>query len=254
MKIYLAGKMDELGNWRDGLLEPQPYPPRALWHTEGNEDALMHDDDRITLNWPHGPNRLVLGVHDYTGPYRSLFPGMPNKWLGYLHGNEGRGQHGMMDTWEEHILAGTCLYRIREADVVFAYLNSFDSFGTMIELGYARALDKFVAVVENTEATGDESLWFASKVASRSATYSPTYWIDRTECRHDSAHERAFLRNALLEAISAYSADAAANKQTPADLRTTSRQSFQQIVRWTSDPRVRDEARRMIRLLEAGAA
>jgi len=142
---------------------------------------------------------------------------------------------------------------IRRCDLLFAYINDFASFGTFVEIGMAVALGKHVVLVEHADALGCDDygeygteLWFAGASAHRHEVYDP-----RPE--DGAMGECAFLRTVLLEEISRFSVRLAQTERR----KTVNRQiweqatgSFQQILRWTSDPRVRDEARRMIRYLD----
>lgn len=260
MRIYLAGKMDCLGDWRDHLLEPRAEKGKHLWHCEGNEAAIW--DDWVTslvdaepspIVWPTAPNRLVLGTHQYVGPYRSLLPDARGEHTGYLHGNEGRGQHGWLDNDDDRArIALYCYKRVEVADMVFAYLNSFDSFGALVEIGLAAARNKWLVIVQGDGAVGpyDEELWFAGALAHRYERFPGR--CDSDTVAPTPAEEGAFLRGVLLEEISKWAAWKEKAATRP-DFRATVSQSFQQVLRWTSDPRVRDEARRMIRLLEGAA-
>ena len=257
MRIYLAGKMDELGNWRDSLLDAPPGTAGKPWHapTRGGWDYPWNDDNPAVA-WPQGPNTLVLGTHDYTGPYRCELVDGDSGSTGVLHGNEGRGQHGSMESMADRRQIFTlCEMAIRRCDLFFAYVNDFDSFGTFAEIGIACALNKHVVVIEHEDAIGtdryhenenDTDLWFVGACAHRHILYKPT--------RQDGAgYEGFFLRTILLEEISRCSvhvAQAERRKTVNRQIWEQATDSFQQIIRWTSDPRVRDEARRMIRYLD----
>lgn len=253
MRIYLAGKMDKLGNWRDGLLLGPRRPTAPLWHASWPEEAAdVPWETQATVAWPEGPNTLVLGTHDYTGPYRSLLPWADSGISGILHGNEGRGQHGLIESEEDrNRIHALCMRGILRCDLFFAYINDFDSFGTFAEIGMAFALNKHVVLVEHEDAIGGggygEDLWFVGACAHRHDVYSPT--------GRDGGPvaECAFLRTILLEEISRCSvrlAQVERRKQATQQMWDRATGSFQQILRWTSDPRVRDEARRMIRYLD----
>lgn len=248
MRIYLAGKMDQLGNWRDGLLDvmhDEEYdPPRPSWETAGRYEALdacvsFQTKPHSALLWQDGIRGIVLGAHDYVGPFRSRMRRIPSEYKGTQHGSDGRGCGDKLDGSEQSLLVALCRGAIFRSDIVFAYVNSFDSFGTFAEIGYAAALNKTVTVVEREDCVQDDSLWFIRQLAQHRYVYSAT---------GDPDHEQSFLRSALLETISAHAAwRERASNLVPVG--TLARQSFEQILHWTSDPRVRAEARRMIKKL-----
>ena len=53
--------------------------------------------------------------------------------------------------------------RIRRADYILAYINETDCYGTLVEIGYARALNKKLAIGigPNISAAAFDDLWMA---------------------------------------------------------------------------------------------
>ncbi len=47
----------------------------------------------------------------------------------------------------KEVIVNRCLHHIRRCDAVHAYIDSFDCFGTLTELGYAAAMDKPIYLV-----------------------------------------------------------------------------------------------------------
>jgi hypothetical protein len=291
VRIYLAGKMDaEGGAWRDALLESPPAgrhatPRRPYW--ELVRDSAGGDLDLGQLGvqpWPTTPNRSVLGLHEYVGPYRTTYaPEIDSKYAGYFHGSTVTGQHGQ-SSWDDHpLIVRECWRAIHRADLMFAYITGPDCFGTLAEIGMAKGIGGYVVGVFETDAEWEDSdYWFAGQLCDAVVRTDgpvevgpeppPVDWS-----RWDSDEQRAVIeardawdlrrrkeagrvRGLLTNAILQWSARP--EPPAPVELvRTTEDQtarvfyeaahSFSQIAHWTADPRVRAEAQRMLRRLGA---
>jgi hypothetical protein len=231
MKIFLSGKVDEYnGQWRDQLLGQdyidRQHEPRWIIKTGWNH---LYNSGKNILEWPV-KNSIVLGTHDYTGPYRQVITDIDNnKSSGYFHGTTAIGQHGCMDYNDQTAIVTRCKEAINSSDLVFAYINSLDCFGTLAEIGYAAGRGKFVYVVYGPSIENGE-LWFADMVCGIPAG-------DNYE-----NEGKPSLKNDLLRAISTR----AAWNNPEISLLSESSFAFSQIQKWTADPRVRGEANRMI--------
>lgn len=176
-RIYLAGKIGgewytragENWNWRchlvDGLNEPVEYDV---------------DDE-----WPV-LERAVLDYWDYVGPYYcqptptladlghpkacSEAAFRSGSWTGCLHGVIDRQGHGVI--FGEEVVE-KCLRAIERADLFFAWLGGEDFHGTLIEIGYAKALGKPIVIASAHE---NEEWWFAYKCATYPRTFSEMLW------------------------------------------------------------------------------
>lgn len=275
MNIYLAGKMcPEKGSWRNHILGTEcvyakdgktfadgkrhRQQPRWLLVLEEDEWGGDWRDDQQCLvrPWPVR-DRIVLGQHAYVGPYRQeLSQDFEAKYLGWWHGAETFGQHGQMGHDEQKRIVSEARQGIHRCDMLFAYINDPEAWGTVAEIGYALALGKYVHLLINeTEVFSEEEFWFLSEMANGSKSgrvrESPDGWGAETE--------RDLVRDALKDAIVAFAAWQGPARPEPSG-EPTSRaaaeafDSFRQISQWTSDPRVRGEADRMVRFLarEAG--
>jgi hypothetical protein len=271
MNVYLAGKVDpKNGAWRNAILGMDyAYDSRKRervsvprWATE-----TPYDDDwkSVVNRWTPRPG-IVLGLHTYTGPYRQeIRPDVDWKHKGEFHGVTTWGMHGDFHTpgAEDHI-ATEAKAAIERSDLIFAYLNTPDAFGTLLEIGYAAALGKFVSLVIHEDAMwSPEDYWFVMRFASMPAAYvlNPRgdEWSPYEEfgscdyARVGSDDEGFVLKNELKNAFVAYSAKPNPTALMPVNtddrLLAEAAHSFMQILRWTSDPRVRDEAERMLRVL-----
>lgn len=288
MNIYLAGKMDsEKGRWRDSILgtdRARPKPPESRfpdgsysrqvprWHLPFDSEGYAQGWDETCIDtrispWPVRSG-IVLGRHDYCGPYRQQFTSeIDTKWSGEFHGSETFGQHGCMDWDDQQQVVAEALAAIRRADLVFAYVNDPEAWGTVAEIGYALALGKFVRLhVNDQEVFGEHEFWFVSGMCTpQGRYYDPSSCWDSDDYEgHEAGDGRGSIRHALKNAILDYTAwsekgsvlvRAAPEPSDDLGARIAGEvfDSFRQISQWTSDPRVRGEADRMLRYL-AGLA
>lgn len=253
MRVFLSGKADPLyGAWRNALLGMEPawapdadgirhYAPQPRWVLRRSLRTDRYDAAPEPPDWPSAPNSWVLDIHEYTGPYRiELPPGADTSSYGTFHATEWTGSHGWPDETWRPLIANRCLYQLAKADLVFAYINRPDCYGTLIELGFARALGKFVYLAVDVDAEWDwTDYWFAHEVASAGVNCSAP-----AEARDHDEHIRELFRGALVAWTASREARPGAAKTPPNVV-----QSFALIAEWTSDPRVRGEAQRMLRQL-----
>jgi hypothetical protein len=254
MNVYLAGKVDDqFGSWRDSILGTemgldgagQVIRNAPIWQKYYTQDD--YDDNRLLIDWKPIPD-AVLGLHTYTGPFRQVasHTGWPEKWLGEAHGITTSGQHGEADPECWAHIVGACCRAIEASDLVFAYINNPDAYGTVAEIGYAVARSKFVSVLigRGVPFEGDDF-----RFVETLAPHCVNYW----EVSGASEGERC--KAALKDAFVAYSAWREKMGSTcpmPARVNPTAQlviDSLLQITQWTSDPRVRGEAQRVLRVL-----
>lgn len=194
MKVFLSGKVDEQhGKWRDLLLGEKYTDGKPGPHWE-----LMHKGD--TFDDPFAPwptlRSAVMGTHDYVGPYRqTLGQEQDNSNTGYFHGVESGGSHGQMNFDDQQAVVAACMKGIDACDMLFAYINTANCYGTLCEIGYARARNKFVAVVAAPGVEGIDDMWFAGLLAN--------FYCDPTR---EDVTEKESLERAFLEAASHFSA------------------------------------------------
>ncbi len=121
MKVYLAGKITR-DPWRSGILGGAQIIDPGAWRWDGR--------------WPVLP-RVVLGTHDYVGPY----------YCGDSNHGPMKTNHAAPPIHDEHDSAQMarpeivrlCLEALSRADLLFVWLDSLDAFGTLVEIGFARA-------------------------------------------------------------------------------------------------------------------
>lgn len=165
-KIYLAGKIRK-NCWRHRIVRnlrgqaadgQNPYVPLPEW-------PILHG---VVLD----------GLGDYVGPY----------FLSCDHGcaHAGPGSHALTDaTGDKHYSAGCissadgldlesarstavrlCREAVSKADVVFAYIEEPSAYGTLVEIGWAHALDKKVWTCFGPGAWHDD-FWFTAECAEQ---------------------------------------------------------------------------------------
>lgn len=152
MRVYLAGKISA-GDWRTTIFGPRPM-------------SMSADD----INAPWGEEVIPGTSHVAVGPwFVSCDHGCahgPN-----THGVGATGEAGCVDAIQNdheclnrrQLTVDQCLLAIRRCDLFFAWLEPF-AYGTVTELGYAKALGKMI-VVGVAESAGD--LWFAKQMADK---------------------------------------------------------------------------------------
>lgn len=172
LKIYLAGKISK-HCWRHGVVTGL----RNAYNDVGSTD---HDGGHRTQRnpWPI-LRRAVTGGFDYVGPYftscdhgcahHKVFPPFDSK-----HGTDGGGLHGLQEEMcvtaaQPETVVSLCLEAIRVADIVFAWIDAPDCYGTIVEIGYAAALNKVIAVsfAPDFSFRTREAMWLAEACGRR---------------------------------------------------------------------------------------
>lgn len=152
--VYLAGKISP-NDWRNRFCN---Y--RGLFNAEE-----IKEFDPVIVN-----DNLSI-----TGPF----------FISCDHGcYHGEGKHGMGADWggcegiyftREDVL-GICTVQILAADIMFAYIDCRDCYGTLAEIGFAYSFNKDVVIVfANPELK--EEMWFIDKMQHRTGEVSDE-WIE----------------------------------------------------------------------------
>ncbi len=137
VKIYLAGSIKK-NCWRHNVVKGLRGAIEEIDSGECASSALHQF-------WPT-LHHAIFGRHHYVGPY---FTSCDH---GCFHGEDS---HGVGASVEKKIhdaeekkgdVVQVCLQAIHAADLVFAWIDSLDCYGTITELGYARAIGKTVCV------------------------------------------------------------------------------------------------------------
>jgi hypothetical protein len=156
LTIYLAGKIQK-GDWRSAIVDGQrlDYEYVQLFGTTFMGSCT---EQPAVDEWPILKN-VIDGVHHYSGPY---FVGCDH---GCFHGNDSHGcgkeydNHGCRVGWD---IPAHCEKAVRSADVVFAWISANDCYGTIAEIGMAKALGKHVWVASDRHY---RDMWFIYQLA-----------------------------------------------------------------------------------------
>lgn len=150
LRVYLAGKIS-LNDWRSGLLGPRPLSV-----------------DLSDINEPWGEQRIPGFNAVAIGPW---FVSCDH---GCAHGEAEHGQGivadgGCVDT-VDHLtrfcIVDRCLAAIDSCDLFFAWSEP-GAYGTMIEIGYAKAKGKPIHVGFPADRdTNHDDLWFSRFIAT----------------------------------------------------------------------------------------
>lgn len=148
LRIYLAGKITKRC-WRHTICAPGLAEYAECGYFPSN------------TRWPI-LRREIFDTHDYTGPF---FASCDH---GCYHGDDEHGNAASGAQCEHDALANRptvqrwCLEAIQVSDLLFAWIDSLDCYGTIVEIGYAAALGKriWVAGPRNFR-----DMWFAYQAA-----------------------------------------------------------------------------------------
>lgn len=175
MRIYLAGKI-AARDWRHKLVANITFHNEYGSPFEG--DSLSYDGNPAEFTgaeWPVLP-AAVLGKWDYTGPYfvcgnhcstmgansHNVGADTPIYYEVDNHGEVTTGQDGRTPKEETVRL---CLNAIKRSDMMFAWIDRPDCFGTLLEIGVAKHAGLYVAVAGLEEF---RDFWF---------TYTAADWV-----------------------------------------------------------------------------
>lgn len=157
MKIYLAGKIGP-NDWRHTIvtgLATVATPVRELSDAEtgGHGSVLIFD------TMP----RAIWGQHDYVGPFFQD----PNPW---------HFDHKFPETPNNtypapEAIIDACELAIRSCDIFFAWLDDQTAYGTLVEIGIARALGIEIWIASAPSLRWHD-LWFAGTCA----------WVHEHQC------------------------------------------------------------------------
>jgi very-short-patch-repair endonuclease/nucleoside 2-deoxyribosyltransferase len=146
--IYLAGKIRP---WTKGC--PQDWRLDIVSQLEHTIDGKWMREWLLKHGvWPILPQAIFERFH-YGGPF---FTDLSDTWSGHggpldaPHGIDATGAPGYKHAGDtpalRRLVVRLCLEAIASADLVFAWIDSPECYGTIYELGYAQALGKRIAV------------------------------------------------------------------------------------------------------------
>lgn len=145
LRFYLAGKIAP-NDWRHTIVtDLRNHCPNGAC------------GDGVYEPFPEIVPESIFGHHHYVGPFfvscdHGCFHG-PNR-----HGSDCNSERSNHDSLGIHpLVRERALRGIQNCDVLFAYINSTDCYGTLFEIGYANALGKPVFIALEKEFP---DLWF----------------------------------------------------------------------------------------------
>lgn len=167
IKIYLAGKINK-GDWRTSIVQTRNYPC-----------FFLNSEDREKF--------------EYSGPY------FISDDHGCFHGDSSHGRAADRDyptccgsdtekdqeiQYPERkiIVIEKCKKWIENSDILFVWLDSLDSYGTIAEIGYAHCLQKHICIAVKHGDIGEtimKEMWLCLKMTQNSiirADDSITAW------------------------------------------------------------------------------
>ena len=170
MKIYLAGRISQGNNWRHEIVGNLR---EACWHGCSEDDPPQ---------WPLVLPGAVIGGHDYVGP----FPvGCDHGCFHTEQGHANLNPDGLYDKKSHYIntkdpkvksirqsVVKQCLNAIDRCDLMFAWIQDSNCYGTLVEIGYAIGKGKAVIVATNDDRLLYGELWFAFESSLRVIKYA----------------------------------------------------------------------------------
>ena len=157
LKVYLAGKISSNG-WRQSIVDIRN-------NFSGDEKWKIRNGETIRYSYKIeivGPFFLSCDHSCYHGENSH---GVGLNSIYQAHGASG-DCYGQTDTFTEKEVNEICLKQICRSDVLFAYIDCNDCYGTLSEIGFARSLDKTIIIVfDNINRMKD--MWFIKEMADR---------------------------------------------------------------------------------------
>lgn len=209
MKVYLAGKISK-NDWRTALDGYRAFSMEAFYVVD-NENEKNENAHEFETYFGELPVISKFPYIEVTGPF----------FLSCDHGcYHGDSTHGVGATFDktktiithgvggcegivfsQDEVADICKNQIRRADMVFAYINSSDCFGTLFEIGYAAGIGKPVTVLFENHAL-QESMWFIKKCADIVFTFDPDYFDWPCTIRRETyLEESTWIANRIAKAF-----------------------------------------------------
>ncbi len=155
--IYLAGRINERCDWRGYILY-------GWQRGQGDCGSDLGSDEIVTL--PDGREIKYIGPRwkDLTGGHGTFASSAkmgPHAYADEFDGCE-HGGPGTAEIIDTHGCLIERLGEIHEADLVFAWIDSRECFGTLAEIGFSMGIGKIIVVAMPKR---DRELWFAARMA-----------------------------------------------------------------------------------------
>lgn len=159
-KVYLAGKISKYG-WRTFICKNY----RNIDIREVGSDYEYKENDELTITGPffipcdhgcyHGKGSHGVGVDMHEGHYIGGCMGAP---------------------FTRHDVVNICKQQIDNAEIVYAYIDSDDCYGTLAELGYASAKNKLI-VIDFQDGVLEEAMWFVKYLEKNNHSGYSYEWL-----------------------------------------------------------------------------
>lgn len=150
-RFYLAGKVSK-NCWRHSIV-------RDLRGAEILADAEFYNSYIL--------KNAIFGVFDYVGPYFICC----DHGCCHRKGHHGRHNGCENDRSGRSLAFSLCMQQIRRCDILFAWINSHDCYGTIAEIGYAHALGKKIYIALDRKR---DEMWFCKSMASDAPLIAPS--------------------------------------------------------------------------------
>ncbi len=160
-KIYMAGKV-YFGCWRHELVKD--LRGALEYDEEGYKEIPQIEEEEFIYTGPffmscdhgcyHGENSHGMGLYNIDSKIEYKPDGMS-----YY---PGEGGFSVKEN-PRQITQEKCITGIKNCDILFAWLDSEDSFGTFAEIGYAKALGKEIWIAYPHY---NQDMWFLYMMAN----------------------------------------------------------------------------------------
>ena len=152
--FYFAGKISSENNWRKSIIPD-------LSEVEKDHELPSSYRNKYLKN-------AIRKRHSYVGPFFSKMEHCED-----VHGYLAAACAHNGNTAKEEVLDNS-LTQIGRCKVLFAWIDSTDCYGTLAEIGYARALGKQICTAFSNELSDEEiaDFWFVREMGLE--TYAPS--------------------------------------------------------------------------------
>ena len=146
MKIYLAGKIDRW-DWRNEIIQTHDLNP-------GDDAVTIHNDVYVGPYFiscghglSHGDSTHGLTGKPYCGNYSTIINDMETR---FDFSDVYAGHGGMSESVRDDV-PKLCLSWIDDCDILFAWIETEDCYGTLAEIGYAYGKRKEIWIGYSTK-------------------------------------------------------------------------------------------------------
>lgn len=159
-----------------------PHEPHVDFTLAERREAAIHEMAVEILDvsdFAHGPSRHGMAANMHSYPIENITNAAPadRKYCApeilaefcddteEKFADDQSGGHGGWYFPDESTLSDRCFRQISRSDLVVCFIDSTDCYGTLVELGYAKAKNKKIILIELCHA-GGRDLWFARSMCS----------------------------------------------------------------------------------------